>query len=233
VVGEGSTQRRRLAPRSFGNAAPAPTEAINGMLIPAVHESDSASSRVIADHAENFGSMAAVLAGDPTMIGDSTVKRWHNLMLQGPEGGLKVFSEIGTEYFGKGRPLPGVLSAPKTYRSLWLRNTGLAEKYNDPGRFTTLIGYEWTSNTSGNNLHRVVIFRDGADKTNQVVPFSSFDSDNPEDLWKALDAYEQKTNGLVLAIPHNGNLSNGRMFEMVDFAGNPLTGQYAETRSKW
>jgi hypothetical protein len=77
----------------------------------------------------------------------------------------------------------------------------------------------------------VVVFRDNADKTNQIVPFSSLDSDNPENLWKVLDAYETKTGGSVLAIPHNGNLSNGRMFEIVDFAGNPLTRQYAETRA--
>jgi hypothetical protein len=188
---------------------------------------------VIADHAENYGSMSAVLAGDPALISDPTVRRWHDLMLQGPAAGMKVFGEIVTEYVGKGRPFPGALGNPKTYRSLWLRNTALAEKYNDPGRFTSLMGYEWSSNTSGNNLHRVVIFRDGADKVNQVVPFSAFDSDNPENLWKALDAYEQKTGGSALAIPHNGNLSNGRMFEIVDFAGNPLTRRYAETRSKW
>ena len=188
---------------------------------------------VVADHAENYGSMSAVLAGDPTLVSDPVVKRWHNSLLQGPEGGLKVYGELMVDYIGKGRPLPGVLNDPKTYRSLWLRNTALAEKYNDPGRFTALIGYEWSSNTGGNNLHRVVIFRDNADKTNQVVPFSALDSDNPENLWKALDAYEQKTGGSVLAIPHNGNLSNGRMFEIVDFAGNPLTRQYAETRSRW
>ena len=72
----------------------------------------------------------------------------------------------------------------------------MADKYNDPGHFSALIGYEWSSNTSGNNLHRVVIFRDGAEKANQVVPFSAFDSDNPENLWKTLDAYEQKTGWL-------------------------------------
>jgi uncharacterized protein DUF3604 len=82
-------------------------------------------------------------------------------------------------------------------------------------------------------LHRVVIFRDGSDKANQVLPFSALDSENPEDLWKVLDAYEQKTGGSVLAIPHNGNLSNGHMFARVDFFGNPLTRQYAETRARW
>ena len=149
-------------------------------------------------------------------------------MKQGPEGGLKVYGEVAVEYLGKGG-LPGALNSP----SFWLRNTGLAEKYNEPGRFTTLIGYEWTSNTGGNNLHRVVVFRDGAEKANQVIPFTAFDSDNPENLWKALEAYEHKTGGSVLAIPHNGNLSNGRMFETVDFASNPITRKYAETRAQW
>ncbi len=188
---------------------------------------------VVADHSENYGSMSAVLAGDPELMSDPVVRRWHDLMNQGPEGGLKVYGELAVEYLGKGRPLPSVLTNTDIYRSFWQRNTALAEKYNDPGRFTTLIGYEWTSNTSGNNLHRVVIFRDGAEKANQVVPFSAFDSDNPENLWKVLDAYEQKTGGLVLAIPHNGNLSNGRMFEIVDFAGNPITRKYADTRAHW
>ena len=188
---------------------------------------------VVADHAENLGTMSAVLAGDPELMGDWTLKRWHNLMNQGPDGGLEVYSEVVVEYFGKSQPLPGPLNNPKVLHSLWERNTAMAEKYNDPGHFTALIGYEWTSNTGGNNLHRVVVFRDSAEKANQVLPFSSLDSDNPENLWKALEAYEQKTGGSVLAIPHNGNLSNGRMFEIVDFAGNPLTRKYAETRSNW
>ncbi len=188
---------------------------------------------VVADHAENFGIMSAVMAGEPELMSDPVVKRWHELMKQGPEGGLKVYMEWGTNYISKGQPLPGVLKNPDTYRSLWQKNTALAEKYNAPGRFTTLMGYEWSSNTKGNNLHRVVIFRDGAEKVNQVVPFSAFDSDNPENLWKALEAYKQKTGGSVLAIPHNGNLSNGRMFEIVDFAGNPITRKYAETRAQW
>jgi len=167
------------------------------------------------------------------LMEDPVLKRWHDLMNQGIEGGLKVYGEVMVEYVGKGQPLPGPLNNPKTLHSLWERNTAMAEKYNAPGHFTALIGYEWSSNTGGNNLHRVVVFRDNAEKANQVVPFSALDSDNPENLWKALEAYEQKTGGSVLAIPHNGNLSNGRMFEIVDFAGNPLTRKYAETRSNW
>jgi hypothetical protein len=144
---------------------------------------------VIADHAESYGVMSAVLAGDRQLTSDPLARRWHKLMNQGPEGALEAYREAIHEFAGKGKPLPGVLNNPTTIHALWLKNTSLAEKYNDPGRFTTLIGYEWTSNTNGNNLHRVVVFRDNADKTNQIVPFSMFDSDNPEHLWKVLDAY--------------------------------------------
>jgi uncharacterized protein DUF3604 len=188
---------------------------------------------VVADHAENLGTMASVLAGDADMMKDATLKRWHDMMNSGPKGGVAVYVEMMGEYAAKGKALPGPLNDPRVLQSLWLKNTAAAEKYNAPGRFTALIGYEWSSNTGGNNLHRVVVFRDGASKANQVLPFSSLDSDDPENLWKALAAYEKKTGGLVLAIPHNGNLSNGRMFQTVDFAGNPLTRKYAETRAQF
>ncbi len=113
---------------------------------------------VVADHAENLGTMSAVLAGDPRLMEDPVLKRWHDLMNEGPEGGLKVYVETVVEYAGKGRPVPGLLNDPTMLRSLWERNTAVAEKYNAPGHFTALIGYEWSSNTSGNNLHRVVVF---------------------------------------------------------------------------
>jgi hypothetical protein len=101
---------------------------------------------VVADHAESYGVMSAVLAGDPELTSEPLARRWHELMNQGPEGGLDVYREAIGEYAGKGKPLPGVLSNPTTIGSLWLKNTSLAEKYNDPGRFTTLMGYEWSSN---------------------------------------------------------------------------------------
>ena len=77
-----------------------------------------------------------------------------------------------------------------------------------------------------------MIFRDGKDKADMIVPFSSLDSEDPAMLWKFLDAYQAKTGGEVLAIPHNGNLSNGRMFGLVDFEGHALTRAYAETRAR-
>ena len=95
-----------------------------------------------------------------------------------------------------------------------------------------MIGYEWTA-IGGFNLHRNVIFRDGSQIANRTVPFSQFDSQNPEDLWRALAAFEKETGGDVLAIPHNGNLSNGRMFSVETFDGKPLTRQIAELRRQY
>lgn len=113
-----------------------------------------------------------------------------------------------------------------------------AEEFNDPGVFTTFIAYEWTSLERGNNLHRNVIFRDGPERAGQIVPYTTtppIGSRDPQDLWAWLQNYEDLTGGDVLAIPHNGNLSNGMMFALKDDfnAGAPLTAGYAETRQKW
>ena len=121
------------------------------------------------------------------------------------------------------------------YRGAWQENIAAAEQYNEPGRFTAFIGYEWTSNTDGNNLHRNVVFRDNGDKARQVEPFTvypPYGSDNPVNLWKWMDAYEKKTGGSVLAIAHNGNLSNGLMFPVVEEFGKKLDRAYAEERDE-
>ena len=114
----------------------------------------------------------------------------------------------------------------RAYKGAWQQTIAAAEQYNEPGRFTAFIGYEWTSNTGGNNLHRNVVFRDNGDKASQVEPYTvypPFGSDNPADLWKWMDAYEKKTGGSVLAIAHNGNLSNGLMFPWSRRSGRSST----------
>jgi hypothetical protein len=116
-------------------------------------------------------------------------------------------------------------------RKAWAHATASAEKWNQAGVFTTLHGFEWTSAPGANNLHRTVIFRDGAERVNQVVPFSTFDSQDPAELWKYMDAYVKKTGGQVLAIPHNGNLSNGQMYTAETFDGKPMDRAYAEARA--
>ena len=128
------------------------------------------------------------------------------------------------------------INNPKMQRTVWDRQIAAAEKFNDPGHFTSLIGFEWTSlNNMDNpsNLHRVVLFKDSGDKAGQVLPFSTFDSENPEKLWEYLANYEKVTGGSVLAIPHNGNLSNGLMFNVERLNGQPIDKAYAETRMRW
>jgi hypothetical protein len=147
--------------------------------------------------------------------------------------GYEAFRLWGTEGVAKNTDL---IDNPKIMRTVWERQIDAAEKHNDPGRFTALIGYEWTSlNTMQypSNLHRVVIFKDDGDKPSQVLPFSTFDSYDPEKLWEYMAAYEEKTGGTVLAIPHNGNLSNGLMFSVERLNGEPIDRAYAETRMRW
>jgi hypothetical protein len=186
---------------------------------------------VVADHSEALGTVVEVAKGNPVMMVDPQAKKWNEMMRQGGEAGVAAALQI-INAFSVGK-LPKVMTDPTNARSIWEAYTAVSERYNEPGRFTAFIGYEWTSNKAGNNLHRVVIFRDSKSTTDKIVPFTALDSENPADLWKALDAYEKKTGGRVLAIAHNGNLSNGRMFGLVDFDAKPLTRAYAETRSRW
>ena len=118
-------------------------------------------------------------------------------------------------------------------QSAWARVVENADKYYQPGTFTTFHGLEWTSHPNGNNMHRVVIFRDGKERTSQVMPYSQYDSQDAEDLWKYMNNYENKTGGQVLAIAHNGNLSNGWMFDTKTYTGKELTRSYAETRMRF
>ena len=122
---------------------------------------------------------------------------------------------------------------PELAQAMWQKITSAAEKYNEPGRFTTLIGFEWTGQPSGNNLHRNVIFRDGKKQADQIVPFSQYDSEDPQQLWAWLDAYEKNTGGRAMAIAHNGNISNGLMFDDATLAKKPLDGAYAQARMRW
>ncbi len=118
-------------------------------------------------------------------------------------------------------------------KSTWSKSVAAADKYNEPGRFTAFIGFEWTSMPGGNNLHHNVIFRDSGEKALQVLPLTTFDSVDPEKLWAYLADYEKKTGGQALSIPHNANLSGGLMFADKTFGGKPFDKAYAEARSKW
>ena len=168
-------------------------------------------------------------------MADPQGRKWHEMILGG-QGAAAAIDII--QSFGKGTISKAIMPVPGTraYQSAWDETIKAAEEANDPGRFTAFIGYEWTSNTGGNNLHRNVIFRDDATKAGVTVPYTTMQplgSDNPVDLWKWMAGFEEKTGGNVLAIAHNGNLSNGRMFPTVEAFGKPVDRAYAENRAKW
>ena len=190
---------------------------------------------VVTDHSDNMGFFPDLFAGKPELMADPTGHKWYDLIQsgKGEEAAIDIIVSFSHNTFPK-----DLMYFPGTpaYRSAWQKTIAAAEEFNDPGRFTAFIGYEWTSNTGGNNLHRNIIFRDNGDKASQVDPFTvypPYGSDNPADLWKWMDGYEKKTGGSVLAIAHNGNLSNGLMFPVVEAFGKKLDSEYAQTRAKW
>jgi hypothetical protein len=190
---------------------------------------------VVADHSDNMGFFPDLFAGTPSMLADPTGKKWYDMIQagNGAQAAIEIIVAFSHGTFPKDLMyFPGT----KGYEGAWEETIAAAEAYNEPGVFTAFIGYEWTSNTGGNNLHRNVIFRDDADKASRVEPFTvypPYGSDNPADLWKWMESYEEKTGGDVLAIAHNGNLSNGIMFPVVEAFGKPIDREYAETRMKW
>lgn len=191
---------------------------------------------VIADHSDNMGFFPDLLAGKPHLLSDPTGKDWYE-RVQGGDG-VNVALEIISK-FSQGDFPEALVYAPDTpaYKSVWQETIAAAERFNDPGDFTAFIGFEWTSLVKGNNLHRVVVYRDDGDKASQMVAYTTtppHGSTNPRDLWKWMAAYEEKTGGDVLAIAHNGNLANGIMFPLeAQYDGTAVDETYVDQRSLW
>jgi hypothetical protein len=190
---------------------------------------------VVSDHSDAMGAMNEIVKGNPDLMRDPKVRNWHDRINQGGETALMATMEVIETFAGiTGEEIPEILMDRDFVGSIWEKYLETAEEYNEPGRFSTIIGYEWTSTEGGNNLHRNVLYRDGADDARQMLPFTAAESFNPEDLWKWMERYEEKTGGRLLALAHNGNVSNGLMFpEINPVTGKPLTKEYAETRIRW
>jgi len=190
----------------------------------------------VTDHSDGFGFFPLLIGGDPKILADPQGKKWYDLVQSGK--GAEAAIDIVTN-FGKGTISKAILPVPGTaaYQTAWSETIKAAEEANEPGRFTAFIAFEWTSNTGGNNLHRNVLFREDASKASQTEPYTTqkpLGSDNPRDLWKWMANFEQKTGGHVLTLAHNGNLSNGTMFPVIEsFTGKPIDREYAETRARW
>jgi len=193
---------------------------------------------VVADHSDNMGFFPRLVAGDPKMLADPTGRKWYDMVQIGGQEGVKAAVEIVQSLTMNTMPEAlAILPGSDVYRAAWEVSLDAAEKYNEPGRYTALHGYEWTSTENGINRHRVVIYRDDADKASVLVPYSTvrpLGSPDERDLWKWMSFYEEKTGGRILAIGHNGNLSNGTMFPAADtFTGKKYDRAWAKERSKW
>jgi hypothetical protein len=193
---------------------------------------------VVADHSDNMGLFTLLYEGDPLITKSQIGAELSRKVRRGGQDGVDAALYI-IEKFSANALDDELIIRPgtKPYADTWDRITDSAEKHNDPGEFTAFIGYEWTSLVAGNNMHRVVIFRDGQDSARQVEPFTMtepFGSPDPRDLWQWMADYEDKTGGDVLALAHNGNLSNGIMFPVTEtYQGKRVNRAYAETRAKW
>ena len=184
---------------------------------------------VVADHAESIGAAPAIARKDPIILETEFGRQLVEFVKNGqPDKAYDLWLKAGST---NNNPLAG---EDRLILPAWQHITKTADQYNEPGRFTAFIGYEWTSHPGGNNLHRVVVYRDAQDKAIQARPLSRDDTVDPEKLWEWMESYEKKTGGQVLAIPHNGNLSNGLMFDDITLTSKkPIDRDYAERRMRW
>lgn len=184
---------------------------------------------VVADHAEMMAVPLRLAQGDETLSKTVNGRRIIQMLKAGK--GQEVFLQF-IEQINKNEPYDD-LNTQETRKSVWSDMVAITERHNEPGKFTSFVGWEWTSTPNGKNLHRVVMIPQGADVASQFIPYSSFDSDKPEDLWSWLEETSSRTGARFLAIPHNSNISGGLMFDEVDSEGRPITAEYARTRMKW
>ncbi len=195
---------------------------------------------VVADHSDMMGFATDVQQSAPNVMANAKGKEWAEGFAQGGEAaGKAAFDLIGN--FAQGTIPKEFLEqyspGSSVYDRVWNEIIKAAEDFNEPGRFTAFIGFEWTSVPEGFNLHRNVILRDGAARARQVTPLTTqppVGTTDPLDLYQWLEDYEENTGGRALAISHNGNLSNGWMFP-VDrtYHGHKVNKEYVALRAKW
>lgn len=197
---------------------------------------------VIADHAEMIGGMPRLFEErDPELATTKTGKAMLRLAPDKTEKQLQaVYDHLQYAVYGQdndlgvtGAELANDLHAGEKRRKAWEAQTAAAERHNTPGEFTALIGWEWSSNYRGANLHRVVFMAEDASVANRFLPYSYLESGDPEDLWAWLGATAKETGATFVAIPHNPNISLGLMFPTERNNGEPVDADYARTRMQW
>ncbi len=201
---------------------------------------------MVSDHAENLGVLPQLALGGGALPETQARQRWSKTITDLPlirdvlqAENIDVFNQRSRLLvLASGARHADYALDDQFRQSVWEEVISNAERYNDPGTFTTFIGYEWSASVpvpgaKAKMVHRNVLYEGGVEAARQVLPFSRFDSSDPEDLWAYLQDFEQQTNGKVLAIPHNTNLSGGNMFKLSTYDGQRLTRDYARTRSRW
>lgn len=192
---------------------------------------------MVADHAENLGVLPALVAGDAQLMKSKHGPYFAKILAGRPALADVIKASTREEYDAGNSALGAAKGAwsgdygidENFKRRVWHGVIEVAEKHNDPGRFTTFAGYEYSSNQP--MLHRNVLYQGDPEQTRQTLPFSKFDSSNPEDLWAYLQEYKDRTGSDVISIPHNSNLSQGNSFRLLSYEGEPLTTAYARIRS--
>ena len=196
---------------------------------------------VVADHAEAMGSLQRLFSGAEDLAATRTGKIFLEIGGDQSEAELQAVydllvnagSGIENEYGLTAKDLYADMHAGEKRRTTWSETIAAAERHNDPGRFTAFIGWEWSAQPNGGNLHRVVFTPQGGDVAGRFLPFSTLESDDPEHLWAWLGETSKKTGAEFVAIPHNPNISIGQMFPLQTQTGRPVDTQYAMTRMKW
>ena len=194
----------------------------------------------VTDHTDNMGFVSDFVAGKADILAHPKGKDWYDRQTKGDaQQKIAVAYEMIDAFATQKFPEDLYYGADKpAYKTTWESIVQAAEDYNDPGTFTAIIGYEWTSLPgNGNNMHRNVLYRDGGEQATQIVPYTTtapLGSQDPMDLWKWMARYEEETGGQVLALAHNGNMSNGIMFPVdAQYTGRKLDALYAKERIKW
>ncbi len=194
----------------------------------------------VTDHSDIMGVATDIQNGAPNIMAIPKGKEWAEGFAKGGDAAGKAAFDLITHFAQNKIPekiLKDYSPGSPIYNKVWERIIKAGDHYNEPGRFTALIGFEWTSVPKGFNLHRNVILRDNGERARQVVPLTTLPplgTTDPLDLYQWLDDYEKKTGGQSLAIAHNGNMSNGWMFPMTKtYAGGKVDKKYVKLRAKW
>ncbi|MDD9962848.1 MAG: DUF3604 domain-containing protein [Gammaproteobacteria bacterium] len=187
---------------------------------------------VVTDHSDAMGVVDQVIRGNPELLANPELRALHDEFNKGSEGAATAMEYISRVLLEGG---PSPLLDPALMRSTWEQYVETADRFNDPGRFTALIGYEWTPTISGDKLHRNVLYRGDAASARRLLPFTAAESIHPEALWRWMQRYEDETGGRVLALAHNGNLGNGKMFpvEINPNTGTAIDAEYVKNRARW